>query len=143
MKVVARLLRRRARLTHEGRVVVLLSFGIAAAALNTGLNVLYLVVGALAGLLAVSVFASGRTVRGLAVRRRAPARVEAGQRFELEVDVRNEKPIAASYALVVEEVGSEALDGDLPCRVAFPVVAPGAIDHPLLIARSPRNRSTA
>ncbi len=118
---------RRWRLTPEGRIVVILSLGIAAAASNTGLNLLYILDGLLLALVLVSIFASRTPVRGLAVARRAQLRVEALRTFEVEVTVLNRKRFSSSHALIVEELGGEALDPELPARLAFPRVAAGAL----------------
>jgi uncharacterized protein (DUF58 family) len=100
---------RRWRLTLEGRLAFIFALGFLAAGLNTGTNLLYFLFALLTALLAVSLGASAMTFRWLFVRRRVPVRVRAGDTFDVDVSVRNDKRLPA-FALVVEEARLGALD---------------------------------
>jgi uncharacterized protein (DUF58 family) len=110
---------RRARLTAEGRIAMIFAVGFLAAALNTGTNLLYLLLAVLVALLAVSLIASSIVFRSLYVRRRVPARVRALEPFEAEVTVRNDKGIPA-FAIAVEEARPGLLAPPVRARTFFP-----------------------
>jgi uncharacterized protein (DUF58 family) len=113
---VARLRRRlrpprRLRFTREGRMVVLIALGVGFGAINTGNNLLYLLLAWLVSFIIASGFLSEATMRGLAVRRRPPPRVFAGQPFLMEISVENQKPKLASFSIEIEDlVAARPLD---------------------------------
>jgi uncharacterized protein (DUF58 family) len=95
---------RRLSFTREGRMVTLLAVGIGLAAVNTGNNLLYLLLGWLLSFIVASGVLSEGTMRGLSVTRRPPPRVHAGQPFLMEVAVANAKPKRASYSIEIEDL---------------------------------------
>ncbi|HEU4728175.1 MAG TPA: DUF58 domain-containing protein, partial [Kofleriaceae bacterium] len=102
---------RRLSFTREGRLIVLLSVGVGFAAINTGNNLLYLLLGWLLSFIIASGILSELTLKRLTVERRPPPRVFAGEPFLMEVVIRNTKPRRASYSIEVEDlVGSTPLD---------------------------------
>src|SRR5262245_28654831 len=102
---------RRLSFTREGRLVVLVSIGVGFAAINTGNNLLYLLLGWLLSFIIASGALSEATMRGLRVRRRPPPRVFAGQPFLMEIAVENEKDALASFSIEIEDlVGCPPLD---------------------------------
>jgi len=102
---------RRLRFTREGRFLVLLALGIGFAAINTGNNLLYLLLGWICSFIVASGALSETTMRGLAVRRRPPPRVFAGHPFLMEISVENKKPKLASFSIEVEDlIGGRPLD---------------------------------
>lgn len=105
-----RLLRppRRLRITGAGRVYLLVTVGVGLGALNTGNNLLYLVLGLLLSLIVVSGVLSERCLRGLQVRRLLPEGCHAAEPFPLRYALR--RPAGWSFALAVEEDGG-ALQG--------------------------------
>jgi len=66
------------RLTHEGRYALLLSFLVAAAAANTGVNLLYLVLGALIAAVVLDTVAAIWAVLGLSAQVDLPERAMVG-----------------------------------------------------------------
>src|SRR5207248_8376644 len=88
---------RRLSFTREGRIIVILSVGVGFAAINTGNNLLYLLLGWLLSFIVASGILSERTLRGLRVERRPPPRVFASEPFLMEVVIKNGKPKRASY----------------------------------------------
>src|ERR1700760_321722 len=102
---------RRLSFTREGRIIVILAVGVGFAAINTGNNLLYLLLGWLLSFIIASGILSELTLKKLIVDRRPPARVYAGEPFLMEVVIKNEKPNRASYSIEVEDlVGSTPLD---------------------------------
>ena len=80
---------RRLSFTREGKIIVILSVGVGFAAINTGNNLLYLLLGWLLSFIVASGVLSEGTMRGLTVTRRPPPRVHAGQPFLMEISVAN------------------------------------------------------
>jgi uncharacterized protein (DUF58 family) len=98
---------RRLSFTREGRTVVLVALGVGFGAINTGNNLLYLLLGWVCSFIIASGFLSEATMRGLAVRRRPPPRVFAGQPFLMEISVENTKPRLASFSIEIEDLVHE------------------------------------
>jgi uncharacterized protein (DUF58 family) len=102
---------RRLSFTREGRLIVILSVGVGFAGINTGNNLLYLLLGWLLSFIIASGILSEMTLKRLTVERRPPPRVFAGEPFLMEVMIRNHKPRRASYSIEVEDLaGSTPLD---------------------------------
>ena len=95
---------RRLSFTREGKVIVVLSVGVGFAAINTGNNLLYLLLGWLLSFIIASGILSEQTLKKLIVSRRPPPRVFAGEPFLMEVAIENGKPKRASYSIEVEDL---------------------------------------
>ncbi|HET9624833.1 MAG TPA: DUF58 domain-containing protein [Kofleriaceae bacterium] len=95
---------RRLSFTREGRIIVVLAVGVGFAAINTGNNLLYLLLGWLLSFIIASGILSELTLKKLIVDRRPPPRVYAGEPFLMEVVIKNEKPSRASYSIEVEDL---------------------------------------
>ncbi len=107
--VAAQPKRRRARrprlkVTREGRYFLGITIGVGLAAINTGNNLLYLLLGVLLALILVSGIMSELALRGLAVRRRLPTRAQVGRPHLVEIEVHNKKARIPSYAIEVEDI---------------------------------------
>src|SRR5882762_2236566 len=83
---------RRLSFTREGRIIVFLSVGVGFAAINTGNNLLYLLLGWLLSFIIASGVLSEMTLRDLRVERRPPPRIYASEPFLMEVVIKNGKP---------------------------------------------------
>jgi uncharacterized protein (DUF58 family) len=102
---------RRLRFTREGRIVVILAVGVGFAAINTGNNLLYLLLGWLLSFIIASGILSEMTLKRLTVERRPPPRIFAGEPFLMEVVIENAKKNRASFSIEVEDlVGTTPLD---------------------------------
>jgi len=102
---------RRLTITRDGRLFVLVAIGVGFGAINTGNNLLYLLLGWALSFIIASGVLSERNLRGLAVRRRPPPRVFAGQPFLMEIAVENAKPRRASYSIEIEDLlGDRPID---------------------------------
>ncbi|MBS1120875.1 MAG: hypothetical protein H6Q90_3103 [Deltaproteobacteria bacterium] len=95
---------RRLRFTREGRIIVLLAVGVGFAAINTGNNLLYLLLGWLLSFIVASGILSELTLKRLTVERRPPARVYANEPFLMEVVIENGKQNRASFSIEVEDL---------------------------------------
>ncbi len=89
--------------TREGRVYVVVTLGVGFAAVNTGNNLLFLVLGLMLGLILVSGVLSELSLRDVVARRRLPARAEAGTSFPVEMEIENRKRFAASYSMELRD----------------------------------------
>ena len=98
--------RRRLRLTREGRLYLAITIGIGLAAINTGNNLLYLLLGWLLSLIVASGALSNMTLRALAVSRRPPPRIHAGRPFLMEIALENRKKRRASYSIEIEDLAA-------------------------------------
>jgi uncharacterized protein (DUF58 family) len=94
---------RRLRFTREGKFFTFVTFGVGVAAINTGNNLLYLVLGLLLSLIVLSGVLSEVALRGLTFRRRLPRRAFAGSALLVEIEVLNTKKWAPSYSVEVED----------------------------------------
>jgi uncharacterized protein (DUF58 family) len=89
--------------TREGRVYVVVTLGVGFAAVNTGNNLLYLVLGMMLGLIVVSGVLSEITLRGVTVRRALARRAGEGEIFPVELTLGNVKRRAASYSVELRD----------------------------------------
>src|ERR1041384_3538605 len=87
---------RRLSFTREGRIIVILSAGFGFPAINTGNNLLYLLLGWLLSFIIASGILSEMTLKRLVVERLPPPRVFAGEPFLMEVVIENAKQNRAS-----------------------------------------------
>lgn len=95
---------RRLTFTRDGRLLTVLAIGVGFAAINTGNNLLYLLLGWMLSFIIASGILSELTLRALTVTRRPPPRVHAGEPFLMEVVIDNQKQDRASYSIEVEDL---------------------------------------
>lgn len=95
---------RRLRVTREGKYFIGITFGVGFAAINTGNNLLYLLLGMLLALIVVSSVMSELSLRRLTVVRRLPPRAQVGRPHLVEVEVHNHKGKVPSYAIEIEDL---------------------------------------
>lgn len=105
---------RRLRFTREGKFFVGITLGVGFAAINTGNNLLYLLLGLLLALIIVSGIMSEASLRHLTVTRRLPARAQVGRPHIVEIEVFNHKNKLPSYAIEVEDL-REGMPADKRC----------------------------
>lgn len=102
------------KLTREGKFFAGITAGVGFAAINTGNNLLYLLLGMLLALIVVSLFMSEVSLRGLTVVRRLPVRAQVGNPHVVEIEVFNHKLNVPSYAIEVEDLRAN-LPADKRC----------------------------
>jgi uncharacterized protein (DUF58 family) len=81
----------------------LITFGVGFAALNTGNNLLYLVLSLMLAFLVLSGLLSEAALRGIAVRRRVPSELFAGMPCRIGLEVSNRQRRVPSFAVVIED----------------------------------------
>jgi hypothetical protein len=92
------------RVTREGKWYIGITVGVGLAAMNTGNNLLYLLLGVLLSLIVISGILSEVSLWGLSVVRRLPARAQVGRFHQVEIEVYNSKKKVPSYAIEVEDL---------------------------------------
>ncbi|MBI3089519.1 MAG: DUF58 domain-containing protein [Candidatus Tectomicrobia bacterium] len=90
-------------MTTEGKVFLLLTITLGAITVNTGLNLLYLLLALLLSAILVSGILSELSLRGVEVARRLPAELWAARPAVLTVEVRNSKAWLPSFSLHLEQ----------------------------------------
>ncbi|MEX0979515.1 MAG: DUF58 domain-containing protein [Gemmatimonadota bacterium] len=97
--------RRRIRFTQGGAIFTVGTLAIGLAGINTGNNLLYLLLGAMLAFIGVSGWLSERVLRGLEVRRRTPAGTSVGRPVRIAYEVFNRKRRVPTLALQLSERG--------------------------------------
>jgi uncharacterized protein (DUF58 family) len=110
---------RRISFTAGGGIFTAGAFAVGFAAMNTGNNLLFLLLGAMLGVITVSGWLSEQAIRAVRVERHLPRAVTAGQELRIAYEVANHKKRLPSMAV-------EILDGVLPGRAFLPHVAAGS-----------------
>ena len=100
--------RRTIKPTRDGWWCLLVSVGLGVAAINTGNNLLYLLVSALLALVVVSGILSEQSMRGLHLSAIAPEEIYAGQPAVFGAAVANRKRWLTSYSVTVELLAEQA-----------------------------------
>ena len=95
--------RRHLKTTREGKLLILVTLGLGFGAINTGNNLLYLVLGMMLSLIVVSGILSEQTLRGLQVVRRYHDGLYAGRETFLSLEVTNTKRRRSSFSVELEE----------------------------------------
>jgi uncharacterized protein (DUF58 family) len=108
---------RRIRFTSGGVAFTLGTTAVGFAAMNTGNNLLYLLLGSMLGFIAVSGWLSEQAIRALKIERRGPRAVTVGHDLRLTYEVTNLKRFLPSLAVEISEEG-------LPERAFLAHVAP-------------------
>src|SRR6202030_12546 len=92
------------RVTREGWIYIGGIFVVALAALNTGNNLLFMILASLIAIILMSGILSSITLSGIAMRLELPEHIFAGQTVRAQVDLENEKVTLPSFSLRVEAV---------------------------------------
>lgn len=95
---------RKLKFTREGKYFLGITLGVGFAAINTGNNLLYLLLGMMLSLIIVSGVMSELSLRTLTVKRRLPVRAQVGRSHLVEIEVYNNKKQVPSYAIEVEDL---------------------------------------
>ncbi len=107
--------RRGFRLTREGKIFLAVCLGVGLAAVNTGNNLLYLVLGLMLSLLLVSGTLSDLVLWRVSVARHLPKRLFAGVPMAVELELHNRKKRAPSYALEVVDLAAGETEAPRRC----------------------------
>lgn len=101
------------RPTRAGWIFLAIILGVGFAALNTGNNLLYLVLSLMLAFLSLSGVLSESALRGIEVKRRRPREIFAGRDNSILIEVSNSQKWVAAYAVVVEDRLAPVEDGRL------------------------------
>ncbi|MEM7416949.1 MAG: DUF58 domain-containing protein [Gemmatimonadota bacterium] len=96
---------RRIRFTSGGAAFTIGTMAVGFAAMNTGNNLLYLLLGSMLGFITVSSWLSEQAIRDLRIERRAPRAVTVGHDLRLTYEVTNKKRRFPSLAVEISEAG--------------------------------------
>ena len=99
------------RPTRAGWLFLLIILGVGFAALNTGNNLLYLVLSLMLSFLVLSGVLSESALRGVRVSRSLPRELFAGRDNSVQLEVSNSQRRVTAFALVVEDRLRPAADG--------------------------------
>jgi len=102
---------RKLRPTRAGWWFFVLIFGVGFAALNTGNNLLYLVLSLMLAFLVLSGVLSESALRGISVRRRLPRELFAEAFCSVGLEITNRQQRVPSFAIVVEDRAAAAGGG--------------------------------
>ncbi|MDJ0864517.1 MAG: DUF58 domain-containing protein [Myxococcota bacterium] len=118
------------RPTRAGWVFFLLVFAVGFAAMNTGNNLLYLVLSLMLAFLALSGVLSESALRGIQVERRLPFELVAGRPARVRLEIGNAQRRVAAHAIAVEDLvrGDDARVRPAG-RVVALRVAPGEVEE--------------
>jgi uncharacterized protein (DUF58 family) len=92
------------KVTREGWLYILGIILISLAALNTGNNLLFLILASLVAIILMSGILSSITLSGVAMRLQLPEHIFAGQPIRASIELENEKLTLPSFSLRVEAV---------------------------------------
>ncbi len=129
------------RPTRAGWIFFALTFGVGFAALNTGNNLLYLVLSLMLAFLVLSGVLSESAVRGIGVRRRLPGVAFAGRPARVVLEISNAQERVPAFAIVVEDRVHDPGEGDRsrPAGRAFVLrVGPGGTERVAYRFEAPR-----
>src|SRR6478735_6725178 len=93
--------------TREGKYFIGITIGVGFAAINTGNNLLYLLLGMMLSLIVASGILSEMSLRALGVTRQPPQRIYAKTPFLMGIGLRNAKARAPSFSIEVEDLLAE------------------------------------
>jgi uncharacterized protein (DUF58 family) len=106
---------RKFRLTREGKWFIAATLLLGFAAVNGGINLLFLMFGMLLCLLIANGVLSEAAMRRLVVNRHLPSVIHAGSPFLTGVSVRNDKRRIATFSLEVEDLAGNGKPVDRRC----------------------------
>lgn len=99
--------RERLRITREGWLFIVICIAIGLAAIRSGNNLLFLILGMMLGLLIVSGILSELSLRGLSFSRLPPGSIHAVKPFLMGISVTNTKRYFPSFSIEVEDIQAD------------------------------------
>jgi uncharacterized protein (DUF58 family) len=131
------------RLTPEGGRFLLFTVALGVAAINTGNNLLYLLLAMMLSLIVVSGILSEQSLKHIEVRRRIPPHVFAGEPITVTMIVKNRKRALSSFSLrVLDVVEGAPVDRGVHLLRLSPQTSMSQT-YPLLLTRRGRHRLDA
>ena len=96
------------RITREGWFFMGFTLAVGIAAINTGNNLMYIVLGMMLSVMVVSGVLSENALRRIRIERRMPLDARANRPFTVQYSLTNPKRIFPSYSLRLQEKGIES-----------------------------------
>ncbi len=148
-------------ITREGALYIVFVFILATAAINSGNNLLFLILAMLLSAIVTSGLIARNSLRAVSVSMRVPENVFEGERVTVKVSLRNQKRVFPSFSISVEDLSSISQSGrrarwklvrrasgssessDDPCRAVlrhrayFPYIPPREIRSELVFQTYP------
>jgi uncharacterized protein (DUF58 family) len=122
--------------TPEGTRYLLLMFGVLLAAVNTGNNLIYLLLAMMLSLMILSGILSEQSLRHVIIRHRFPRHIFAGVPFSLKIRLENRKHYFSSFSLRLRESWAKPVPESY-----FSKIGPGSIaTHRLTLTFRRRGR---
>ena len=112
------------RPTRAGWCFFALTFGVGFAALNTGNNLLYMVLALMLAFLVLSGVLSEAALRGIRVTRRLPKEIYAEQEARVGLEIENDQKRVAAFAILVEDRVAEPAGDDRSAGRCFALRIP-------------------
>jgi uncharacterized protein (DUF58 family) len=103
-KIHARFFSTRLKFTTLGKYFAVLSFFIGAAAVNAGINLLFVVFAMMLSTLLVSGYLLESTTKKIRIERHLPNKIHAGEEFEVSLTITNDKKRMPSFSLVFQDI---------------------------------------
>lgn len=103
-RVSAFILPRTLSFTKEGKRFIAILFVIGIAAINTGNNLLYLIVAMMLSIIVISGILSESTLRGVEVIRTMPGHIFAGKSAMVKWGISNKKRVFPSFSITISEI---------------------------------------
>ncbi|HWP49320.1 MAG TPA: DUF58 domain-containing protein [Candidatus Limnocylindrales bacterium] len=113
------------KLTREGKIFSGLTLLIGIAAVNTGNNLLYLILGMMSSFIITSGLLSTLSLRKIQVQRTLPEHIYARKPFSVKVTLTNHKRLFPSFSLLVEDLSQEF--SELPKAFFIKIPAKGEV----------------
>ncbi len=128
------------RLTPEGGRFLLFAGALGLAAINTGNNLLYLLLAMMLSLIVVSGILSEQCIKQLVLRRGVPPHIFAGEPTTLTMTIANQKRALSSFSLrVMDVVGGVAVDRGIHV-LHLPNRATAVQSYPVIMTKRGRHR---
>jgi uncharacterized protein (DUF58 family) len=114
------------RPTRAGWAFFAITLGVGLSALNTGNNLMYMVLALLLSFLVLSGVLSESALRGIRIRRRPPSEIFAERPAQVVVEITNDQRHVPAFAVVVEDLVGPDVDAAVPAGRAFALrIGPG------------------
>ncbi|MFC1588200.1 DUF58 domain-containing protein [Planctomycetota bacterium] len=121
------LLPRKLKTTREGKWFLILVIAIGFSAINSGDNLLYLILAMMLSFIISSGLMSENVMKGISITRLVPRNIFAGETFRILLKIKNLKKRSCSYSLLFEDPEIEAISL-LPTSCYIFRISPGSTE---------------
>jgi uncharacterized protein (DUF58 family) len=96
------------RITRAGGIHLLIIFILSSAAINTGNNLLFLILATMLACIIVSGLVARSSLRSVSISMQVPENVFEGERVTIKVSLHNQKVLIPSFSITVEDTAAES-----------------------------------